>query len=250
LKLKQLLVVFMIGLAWGNTWASSTRIVDADSLQSSDHTKQWSMPAATSALIGNPMSASGDIIYGGTSGAPTRLGKGSDGQVLTLASGLPSWANAGASTTAYYQGYDDHDCSWNCTSTTLGACGTDATCTLTSQVNSNFTVNKATGDYPGIDVSTTRTGYYNVCANLSYYASVNSKSFYVALNDGTTTFKGIQNGASNDSNFSIVVCAIMQITGTPKTVQLYALLTTGVTVTVSGAHGEGPGIVWQINKVY
>ena len=40
----------------------------------------------------NPMTASGDIIYGGTSGAATRLVKGSDTQVLTLASGLPSWA--------------------------------------------------------------------------------------------------------------------------------------------------------------
>lgn len=42
----------------------------------------------------NPMSASGDIIYGGASGVPTRLAKGSDGQVLTLASGVPSWAAA------------------------------------------------------------------------------------------------------------------------------------------------------------
>lgn len=40
----------------------------------------------------SPMSASGDIIYGGTAGAGTRLAKGTDGQVLTLASGLPSWA--------------------------------------------------------------------------------------------------------------------------------------------------------------
>lgn len=41
----------------------------------------------------SPMSASGDIIYGGTSGTGTRLPKGSDSQVLTLASGLPSWVN-------------------------------------------------------------------------------------------------------------------------------------------------------------
>jgi hypothetical protein len=44
----------------------------------------------------NPMSASGDIIYGGTAGAGTRLPKGSNGQVLTLASGLPSWATPSA----------------------------------------------------------------------------------------------------------------------------------------------------------
>jgi len=38
------------------------------------------------------MTTSGDIIYGGASGTPTRLGVGSNGQVLTLAAGVPSWA--------------------------------------------------------------------------------------------------------------------------------------------------------------
>jgi len=42
--------------------------------------------------------ASGDILYRGAS-AWARLGKGSDGQVLTLASGLPSWVSAGGGAT-------------------------------------------------------------------------------------------------------------------------------------------------------
>ena len=36
------------------------------------------------ALNLDPMTASGDIIYGGTSGAPTALAKGTNGHVLTL----------------------------------------------------------------------------------------------------------------------------------------------------------------------
>ncbi|MRX48544.1 hypothetical protein [Pedobacter puniceum] len=40
----------------------------------------------------SPMTSAGDIIYGGTSGTGTRLAKGTDGQVLTLTSGLPTWA--------------------------------------------------------------------------------------------------------------------------------------------------------------
>jgi hypothetical protein len=40
----------------------------------------------------SPMTSEGDIIYGGSSGTVTRLGKGSDTQVLTLASGVPTWA--------------------------------------------------------------------------------------------------------------------------------------------------------------
>jgi len=39
----------------------------------------------------NPMSASGDIIYGGTAGAATRLAKGTDYQSLIQVAGLPSW---------------------------------------------------------------------------------------------------------------------------------------------------------------
>lgn len=43
----------------------------------------------------NPMTALGDIIYGGNAGTPARLGIGSNGQVLTIAGGIPSWANGG-----------------------------------------------------------------------------------------------------------------------------------------------------------
>lgn len=44
--------------------------------------------------LANPMTTAGDIIIGGTAGAATRLGIGTDTQVLTLASGVPTWANS------------------------------------------------------------------------------------------------------------------------------------------------------------
>ncbi len=53
----------------------------------------------------NPMSAGGDIIYGGTAGIATRLPNGSNGQVLTSAGGTspPTWSapTAGAGVYAY-----------------------------------------------------------------------------------------------------------------------------------------------------
>lgn len=50
----------------------------------------------------NPMTASGDIIYGGISGIPTRLAKGSNGYVLTIESGVPKWkAPSGGGTQLY-----------------------------------------------------------------------------------------------------------------------------------------------------
>jgi hypothetical protein len=42
----------------------------------------------------NPMTADGDLIVGGESGAADRLGAGTDGQVLTVVSGVPAWADA------------------------------------------------------------------------------------------------------------------------------------------------------------
>lgn len=46
--------------------------------------------------------ASGDILYGGSNGIPVRLAVGSDGQVLTLASGTPSWATPSVSSELTY----------------------------------------------------------------------------------------------------------------------------------------------------
>lgn len=41
----------------------------------------------------NPMTTAGDLIVGGTAGAPTRLGVGADGKVLKVVSGVPAWAD-------------------------------------------------------------------------------------------------------------------------------------------------------------
>ena len=41
----------------------------------------------------SPMATKGDLIYGENSGEGTRLPKGSEGQVLTMKSGVPSWQN-------------------------------------------------------------------------------------------------------------------------------------------------------------
>jgi hypothetical protein len=54
----------------------------------------------------NPMTAAGDLIVGAESGAANRLGVGTDGQVLTVVSGLPAWAAAtGGTGTGRYRMY-------------------------------------------------------------------------------------------------------------------------------------------------
>ena len=51
---------------------------------------------AQSAGMTNPMTTTGDSIYSSSGSTPARLGIGSAGQVLTVASGLPSWATPAA----------------------------------------------------------------------------------------------------------------------------------------------------------
>ena len=45
----------------------------------------------------NPMTTTGDIIYSASGSTPARLGIGATGQVVTVASGLPSWATPASS---------------------------------------------------------------------------------------------------------------------------------------------------------
>ena len=49
----------------------------------------WSADAAG---MTNPMTTTGDVIYSSSGSTPARLGIGSAGNVLTVASGVPSWA--------------------------------------------------------------------------------------------------------------------------------------------------------------
>ena len=48
----------------------------------------------------NPMNSVGDIIVGGSSGAATRLGIGTTGQVLDVSSGTPAWITLSGNTSA------------------------------------------------------------------------------------------------------------------------------------------------------
>lgn len=54
--------------------------------------------ATSSGGMTNPMTTAGDLITGGASGAPGRLGVGTDGQVLKVVSGAPVWTTPGAGT--------------------------------------------------------------------------------------------------------------------------------------------------------
>jgi len=49
----------------------------------------------------NPMTTTGDIIYSSSGSTPARRGIGTSGQILTVSSGLPVWANAPSGTSQW-----------------------------------------------------------------------------------------------------------------------------------------------------
>jgi hypothetical protein len=86
------------GKLFGNQVSSSASAADQVLTASSSTSSSWSYPNPAKARIASQ--AAGDILYADTTTTWARLGKGSDGQVLTLASGVPSWAapSGGSST--------------------------------------------------------------------------------------------------------------------------------------------------------
>jgi hypothetical protein len=62
-------------------------------------TGQTTASTAFNAL--SPLTTVGDILYGGTSGAGTRLGIGSTNQVLTVVGGIPAWATVASNVSSF-----------------------------------------------------------------------------------------------------------------------------------------------------
>lgn len=76
----------------------SARELKTDLIDNSDSfiASQKAVKTAVDAKMANPMTTEGDVVYGGASGAPTRLAKGTAGQVLQMNAGAtaPEWGTA------------------------------------------------------------------------------------------------------------------------------------------------------------
>ena len=72
---------------YGDAWINSTGAIIEGNVQPSNDPVDW---------IDNPMTSAGDLIVGGALGQPQRLGLGTTGQVLTVGSSGPTWANEGS----------------------------------------------------------------------------------------------------------------------------------------------------------
>ena len=66
---------------------------NGDVLTYDSTTSLWKNLAASGGGMTNPMTTAGDIIYGGASGTPTRLGIGTSGYILQAGASAPTWFN-------------------------------------------------------------------------------------------------------------------------------------------------------------
>jgi hypothetical protein len=107
--------------------------------------------------------ATGDMYYRNSGGALTRLGVGTDGDVLTLASGLPSWAALGATT--IYNG--DGTLTGNRT-LTQGANTFTITGTGAMEILGNRALNIGTGASPLSSVNITSNGRLGLFSGITY----------------------------------------------------------------------------------
>ena len=198
--------------------------------------------AAFNAL--SPMTTSGDIIYGGTSGAGTRLAKGTDGQVLQLSNGLPTWANSSTSgllfvTTNNNLGIGDNKTLASATGGTNIAIGSNALGNYYTggiSGSNNVGIGKDAGDN---NTSGSGNIYLGIQAGITNQTG--SSNTFIGYNTATSANQTSLNSVSN----SIAIGANAVVT-TSNTVQLgdasitkvntSGTLTAG-TVTYPNAHG-------------
>ena len=155
-------------------------------------TGQTTASAAFNAL--SPMTTAGDIIYGGTSGAGTRLGVGTAGQVLTVNSGAtaPQWTTLSGVSVTTFSGGTTGLTPATATAGAITLAGTLAvanggTGVTSSSGASSVVLRDASGN---ITTNSIFEGYSNVAAaGTTTTLTVSSVPNYVVTGSGGQTFQ-------------------------------------------------------------
>jgi len=156
----------------------------------------------------NPMTTTGDIIYSSPGSTPVRLGIGSSNQVLTVASGVPSWVTpSGGITTATFR--DEK------TSGTAGGTFTAGAWRTRDLNASQF--NSITGATLGSNQITLLAGTYTVAISAPCFDVGHQQARFYNITDGAAAVLGIsnytRNGATATSSYGLAA-GTFTITGT------------------------------------
>jgi hypothetical protein len=114
----------------------------------------YQTPTGTPAGFVIASQAAGDTLYASSASAWARLAKGTNGQVLTLASGLPSWADVsatapGSTTNAVYNGSGSLAASTGITFNSTAATLANTNLTAPATKTANFTLTCSSGPVYG-----------------------------------------------------------------------------------------------------
>jgi hypothetical protein len=166
----------------GALYTTSTTAITSGTLPlTAGGTGATTKTAAFNAL--SPMTASGDMIYGGSSGAATVLSKGTDGQFLSLAGGAPAWTSiltATASATGYLASAD-----WS-TFNTKQAAYSNLTNIGSLTNGAGFLKNTGTGTFTYANPSTSEISGLGTGV-ATWLATPSSANFAGAITDETGT---------------------------------------------------------------
>jgi len=237
-----------VGTVTSGTW-NATAIAIAHG-----GTGQTSASAAFNAL--SPMTTGGDLIYGGASGAGTRLANGSAGQYLQSAGGTsaPTWATMPGN--YYAQAYYPSSATnyWSLGSTSQGDFSVSGSIPSPSTyVNSNFgTISKATSSLPGINFSAPRTGVIRFTVTTAATTNASALSFTLFLLETTTSTTISSQAANFPSNQSVAVTLTGYFSATASTTYNFKLQGQGsasTTVFLDTQISTGAMMVWSMEYI-
>jgi hypothetical protein len=123
----------------------------------------------------NPMTTTGDTIYSSSGSTPARLGIGSTGQVLTVASGIPSWATPAGSSGPAFRAYPSTGQTISGSTFTKIVWGAESFDTDNCFASNAFTPTKA--------------GYYEFYATINTTGALGNDYFYFYKNGTAITTK-------------------------------------------------------------
>lgn len=183
-----------------NAVAKGTLYAETDTAQTyqSDGSSTWTAWGAAAGGMANPMTTPGDIIVGGTAGAPTALAKGSDSTVLTVSASthLPVWQapTTGTPTAVGCRAYNTGNIS--CTG------GQDNVMTLDSEAFDTDAFHSVSTNTSRMTVPTGKGGKYVISGDI--FMSGATSADYLAIKLNNTSFLAVQSCAGNHNTISTV----------------------------------------------
>jgi hypothetical protein len=161
----------------------------------------------------NPLTTNGDIVYYSNSAAQ-RLAVGTNGQILTLASGYPSWASPSYPAQGFYCAVTSNEASSTSTShatvnnSALGTKNTFGGATASGTANNfDMVVTLAAGTYEFIaNISARADGINLACVRIYDGTNVIAENFLPSLSGaGIGTISGVYTYGSTQTSITISV---------------------------------------------